>query len=76
MKFPLMPIYLRLFPTLSSIRFSVSGFRLRYLIHLNLRFVQVRKWIYFHLSTYRLPVRRAPFIEDASFYSMSKIKWP
>jgi hypothetical protein len=41
-----------------------------------------RVWIYFHFSTYQLPVRPAPFIEDAFFFpiyiygSLSKIKWP
>ena len=34
------PISLRLFPTFSSINFSVSGFMWRSLIHLNLSFVQ------------------------------------
>jgi hypothetical protein len=34
------PISLRLFPALSSIRFSVSGFMWRSLIHLDLSFVQ------------------------------------
>ena len=34
------PMHSRLFPTFSSIRFTVSGFMLRSLIHLNLSFVQ------------------------------------
>mgnify|MGYP007133048323 CR=1 FL=1 len=34
----------RLFPTFSSIRFSVSGFMLRSLIHLDLSFVQGDKY--------------------------------
>jgi hypothetical protein len=38
--FPLVPICSRLFPTFSSISFSVSGFKLRSLIHLDLSFVQ------------------------------------
>ena len=36
----LYPMISRLFPTLSSIRFSVSSFMLRSLIHLDLSFVQ------------------------------------
>jgi hypothetical protein len=39
-KFSLVPISLRLFPTFSSINFSVSGFIWRVLIHLDLSFVQ------------------------------------
>ena len=38
--FPPVPISLRLFPTFSSISFSVSGFMWRSLIDLDLRFVQ------------------------------------
>jgi hypothetical protein len=34
------PISLRLFPTFSSINFSVSGFMCRSLIHLDFTFVQ------------------------------------
>jgi hypothetical protein len=36
-------MYLRLFPTFSSTRFSVSGFIWRSLIHLDLSFVQEDK---------------------------------
>jgi hypothetical protein len=38
------PVSSRLFPTFSSIRFSVSGFMLRSLIHLDLSFVQGDKY--------------------------------
>jgi hypothetical protein len=38
------PMSLRLFPTFSSIRLSVSGFMLRSLIHLHLSFVQGDKY--------------------------------
>lgn len=34
------PIHARLFPTLYSVRFSVSGFISRFLIHMELSFVQ------------------------------------
>ena len=34
------PMHSRLLPSFSSIRFSVSGFMLRSLIHLDLRFMQ------------------------------------
>ena len=43
-KFPPVPMSSRLFPTFSSIRFSVSGFMLRSLIHLDLSFVQGDKY--------------------------------
>ena len=39
-----MPIFSRFFHTFSSIRFSVSGFMLRSLIHLDLSFVQGYKY--------------------------------
>jgi hypothetical protein len=63
------PMSSKLFLTFSSIRFSLSHFMLRSLIHLDLRFVHCdKKWIYFHCSTYRQPVITAPFIEDAFFF--------
>ena len=34
------PVWSRLFPTSSSVRFNASGFMLRSLIHLDLNFVQ------------------------------------
>ena len=40
MKFPPVAIIPRLYPIFSSIKFSVSGFMLRSLIHLDLSFVQ------------------------------------
>jgi hypothetical protein len=69
-KFPTVPMSSRLFLTFSSIRFSVSGFILRSLIHIDLSFVQGDKygWVYFHSSNYRQPGRSAPFIED--FFSL------
>ena len=42
--FPPVSLSLRLFPTFSSINFSVSGFMWRSLIHLDLSFVQGDKW--------------------------------
>lgn len=39
-----LPMFSRLFPTLSSIRFSVSDFMLRSLIHLYLSFMQCDKY--------------------------------
>ena len=38
-KLPPVPMHLQLFLTFPSIRFSVSGFLLRFLIHLDLGFV-------------------------------------
>ena len=43
-KFPPVPVSSRPFPTFSSIRFSVSGFMLRSLNHLDLSFVQGGKY--------------------------------
>ena len=52
--FPPVPISSRLFPTFSSISFSVSGFMWRSLIHLDLSFVQGDKngsiWILLHAN--------------------------
>jgi hypothetical protein len=42
--FPPVPISLRLFPTFSSISFSVSGFKWSSLIHLDLSFLQGDKY--------------------------------
>jgi hypothetical protein len=59
------PMSSRLFANFSSIRFSVSGFTLRSLIHLDLSFMRDDKYgIYLHSSTYRQPVRLAPFDGD------------
>jgi hypothetical protein len=57
---------LRPFPTFSSIRFNVSGFLMRSLIHLDLSFVQGDK--YLHSSTCRHPLRPTPFVEDLFFF--------
>jgi hypothetical protein len=43
-KFPPVPMSSMFFPTFSSIRFTVSGFMLRSLIHLDLSFVQGDKY--------------------------------
>jgi hypothetical protein len=43
------PMYLRLFPTFCSILFIVSGFMLRYLIHLGLSFGQSDRYDLFAL---------------------------
>jgi hypothetical protein len=59
------------FPTLSSVRFCISGFILRCLIHLYLNFVQGNKYGSISIfSTYRLPDGPAPFIEDAFFFPL------
>jgi hypothetical protein len=52
-KCPPVPMSWRLFPTLSSIRFNVSGFMLRFLIYLDLSFVQGDKYgtIFIHPHT-------------------------
>jgi hypothetical protein len=61
----------RLFPTFSSIRLSVSGFMLRSLIYLDLIFVQGDKYgSIFYFSTYKQPVKKAPFIDDALFFPL------
>ena len=49
------PMCSRLFPTFSSIRFSVSGFKLKSLIHLDLSFVQGDKYdlfSFFYMQTF------------------------
>jgi hypothetical protein len=76
-KFPNVPMSRRFFPTLSSIRFSVSHFMLRILIHLHVSFVQGNKYgsifIILHTSIHS----DMHFMEDAFFfplYSLSKIK--
>jgi hypothetical protein len=58
----------RLFLIFFFIRFSVSGFTLKSLIHFDSCFVQSDKYeSIFIFSTYLLPVRPAPFIEDKLF---------
>ena len=70
-KFPPVPMSSRLFPTFSSLRFSVSGFMFRSLIHLDLSFVQGDKYgSIFIFSTYQQPVRPSSFVEDAFFFPL------
>jgi hypothetical protein len=58
-----------LFPTFSSITFSISSFMLKSLIHMDLSFVQGEKYGYIlHSSTCRHPVRPAQFVENAFFF--------
>ena len=63
----LIPLCSRLFPTFSSIRFTVSGFMWRSLIHINMSFVQGDKngLIEVHSSPCWPLVEPAPFVEDA-----------
>jgi hypothetical protein len=63
------PIHSRIFSILSSIRFSVSSFLLRYLIHLDLEFrARWKVWVDFYSSTCRNTVGPAPFVEDVFFF--------
>ena len=68
----------KLFPTFSSIRFSVSGFMWRLLTYLDLSFVQGVKNLL--SSTWRLSVEPAPVFEMLSIFHwlvlvpLSKIK--
>jgi hypothetical protein len=60
------PVYLRVFPTFSSINFSVSGFMWRSLIYLHLSFVQGDKNGSIRILLHgKLPVVPAPFFENA-----------
>jgi hypothetical protein len=62
------PTHSMLFPTFSSIRFSVSAFMLRPVNPLELSFMLGDKYgSTFHSSTWRYPVRPVPHIEDALF---------
>ena len=81
-KFPPVPISSRHFPTFYSIRFSVSGFVLRSLIHLYLGLVQGDK----HGSIFILPhidsqldqhhlLKMLSFFHCIFLASLSKIKW-
>jgi hypothetical protein len=54
----------RLFPNFSSIRFSVSGFMLRSLIHLNLSFVQSNKYGSIFIFLHTDSQSRCPMTED------------
>ena len=61
----------RLLLTFSSISFSAFGFMLRSLIHLDLSCVQGDRYGSICISsTCRHPVRPAPFVEDAFFFSI------
>jgi hypothetical protein len=68
------------FPTFSSVSFSVSGFTWRFLIHLDLIFVQDKEWVDLHFSTCWTPVEPGPLVKNAFFHWMvlthlSNIKW-
>ena len=52
-------------PTFSSIRFSVAGFRLRSLIHVDSSFVH---GVHFHFSMCWYPVMPAPLVKYALFF--------
>ena len=79
--FPLVPMSWSFFPTFSSIRFSVSGFMLRSLIHLDLSFVQGDKYgsIILHTDS---QLDQHHFLKIFSFFqyivlaSLSQIKCP
>lgn len=58
----------KIFPTFYFIRFSVSSFRLRSLVHLALSFVQGDT--YLHFSSCRHTVWSALFVEDAVFFAI------
>ena len=58
-----MPICSRLLPTFSSMRFSMVGFMLMSLIHLDLSFVHGD-------FTSQYPVISAPFVEDDFFFPL------
>jgi hypothetical protein len=76
-----MPMSSRLFPSFSSIRFSVSGFRLSSLIHLDLNLVQGDKcdsiFILLHtdnqLDQHNL-LNMLSFVHCILLASLSKIK--
>jgi hypothetical protein len=73
------PISSRVFPTFSSISFSVSGFMWSSLIHLDLSFVLEIRMDQFAFFYFLPPIDPAPFVEDGSFHWMvlaplSKIK--
>ena len=58
----------RTFPTFSSIRFSVSGFKWKSLIHLDLSFVQGDKDGSICILLHANLVQPAPFVENAVFF--------
>ena len=59
------------FPLFFSMRFSVAGFILRSLIHLDLSFMHGDIWVYFHSSTCSYPVMPTPFVKYAFFFHLS-----
>jgi hypothetical protein len=62
------PMHSRLFPTFSSIRFSVSGFILRSLIHLDLNFVQGDKYVSICIRLYAdIQLDQHQFMKDVFF---------
>ena len=70
-----LPLCLRIVPTFSSVRLSISGFMLGSLIHLDLRFV--------HCDTYgsicillQAPLVKIPFLHCMILASFSKINCP
>ena len=75
------PIRFSVLPTFSSKRFSVAGFMLRSLIHLDLSIVHGDRYgVYFQFSSCWYPVMPAPFVKYAFFFpfdffaSLSKIR--
>ena len=65
------PVLMRssVLPTFSSMRFSVVGFMLRVLIHLDLNFVHDdRNGLIFHSSTCGCPVMPAPLVKYVFFH--------
>jgi hypothetical protein len=70
MKLPPVPMCSRLFSTF-SVGFSVFGFTLRSLTHVDLSFCAGKWiWIYLYSSTCRHPVRLASLIKDAFFFPL------
>jgi hypothetical protein len=69
-----------LFPPFSSMEFSVLCFMLRSLIHMNWVLCKMMNIDHLHSSTYRYPIRPAPFVEYAFIFplvlgSLSKINF-
>ena len=62
------PMCSKLFPTFSSIRFSVTGFMLRSFLYLDLSFVTGD--VCGSICILLHPVRSAPFVEDAFFFPL------
>lgn len=62
------PMHSRIFPTVCSMRFSVSIYMLRALTHIDLSFVQSIDVDLLAFSTCRCPVRPASYDQDYFFY--------